>query len=276
MILGITGHKGILGKSIINYIKKYEKSNYKISLYKNNVLDFEKLWKWIDKIDIILHLAAVTSIYEVNKNKKYAEQVNYLSVKFIVKKIKDINSNKKLIFISSSHVYSSSNKKISENSLINPSTYYGKLKYKSEKEIQRNLSNFIIIRLFSYYTPKQSKQFLIPALINKIKNIEGRKLKLKNYNNIRDISTIDYVTQQITNLIFKKFNGIVNCGSGNGISLESLAKKIAYNKFKKNIELDKRFKLKKPSKIICNNYKLLKITGIKKIDNLFKILWKKR
>ena len=53
MILGITGHKGILGKSIINYIKKYEKSNYKISLYKNNVLDFEKLEKWIDKIDII-------------------------------------------------------------------------------------------------------------------------------------------------------------------------------------------------------------------------------
>ena len=41
---------------------------------------------------------------------------------------------------------------------------------------------------------------------------------------------------------------------------------------KKKIELDKRFKLKKPSKIICNNYKLLKITGIKKMDNLFKIL----
>ena len=94
MIIGITGHKGILGKSIINYIKKYKKSNYKISLYKNNVLDFDKLGKWIDKIDVILHLAAVTSIYEVNKNQKYAEQVNHLSVKFIVKKIKHINSNK--------------------------------------------------------------------------------------------------------------------------------------------------------------------------------------
>ena len=76
MILGITGHKGILGRSIINYIKKYEKSNYKISLYKNNVLDFEKLEKWIEKIDIILHLAAVTSIYEVNKNQKYAPDLS--------------------------------------------------------------------------------------------------------------------------------------------------------------------------------------------------------
>ena len=33
------------------------------------------------------------------------------------------------------------------------------IKYKSEKEIQKNLSNFIIVRLFSYYTPKQSSNF---------------------------------------------------------------------------------------------------------------------
>ena len=272
MILGITGHKGILGKSIINYIKKYEKSNYKISLYKNNVLDFDKLGKWIDKVDIILHLAAVTSINSVNKNKKYAKKVNFLTVKYIVKKVKSSNSKKKLIFISSSHVYSSSNAKINEKSTINPLTYYGKLKYKSEKEIQNKLSNFLIIRLFSYYSPKQSKEFLIPALIEKIKNLNGKKLKLKNYNNIRDISTIEYVTKQISNLILNKYNGIINCGSGNGISLQHLAMKIALQKFSKNIEIDKRFKIKKPSKIVCNNYKLIKITGIKNRDNLMKII----
>ena len=272
MILGITGHKGILGKSIINNIKKYEKRNYKISLYNNSVLDFDKLGKWIDKVDIILHLAAVTSINTVNKNKKYAQKVNYLSVKFIAEKMNNMDSKKKLIFISSSHVYSGSNRKITERSPIDPITYYGKLKYKSEKEIQKRLSNFLIIRLFSYYSPKQSKQFLIPSLIDKIKNLNGKKLKLKNYNNIRDISTIDYVTSQISNLIFNKYRGIVNCGSGNGISLENLAKKIAHKKFRKKIEIDTRFKIKKPSKIICNNYKLLKITGIKKRDNLMKII----
>ena len=73
MILGITGHKGILGKSIINYIKKYEKNKYTISLYKSDVLNLENFEKWIEKVDIILHLAAVTSINDVNKNKKYAK-----------------------------------------------------------------------------------------------------------------------------------------------------------------------------------------------------------
>ena len=60
MILGITGHKGILGKSIINYIKKYEKSNYKISLYKNNVLDFEKLGsKLFEFLSLIICLTLI-------------------------------------------------------------------------------------------------------------------------------------------------------------------------------------------------------------------------
>ena len=77
-------------------------------------------------------------------------------------------------------------------------------------------------------------------------------------------------------ILIPKYNGIINCGSGNGISLKNLATKIALNKFSKKIEFDKRFKTKKPSKIICNNYKLLKITGIKKRDNLMKIIWKRK
>ena len=73
-------------------------------------------------------------------------------------------------------------------------------------------------------------------------------------------------------LPLKKYNGIINCGSGNGISLQHLAMKIALQKFSKNIQIDKRFKIKKPSKIVCNNYKLIKITGIKNRDNLMKII----
>ena len=272
MILGITGHKGILGKSIINYIKKYEKNKYTISLYKSDVLNLENFEKWIEKVDIILHLAAVTSINDVNKNKKYAKKVNYNSVKFLTKKLKSYNSRKKLIFISSSHVYSSSEKKISEVSRINPLTYYGKLKLNSEKEIQKYLTNYLIIRLFSYYSPLQSKDFLIPSIIDKIKRLKGNKIKLKNYNNIRDISSIEYITKQLCSIISKKNNGIINCGSGNGVTLEDLALKIAYNKFNKKIEFNKRLKSKKPSQIICNNYKLIKITGIKTRDNLLKYI----
>ena len=69
MLLGITGHRGILAKSIIKYIKKNNKNNYKISLYQHDILDYQKLEQWLKRVDIILHLAAITSIKRVNKNK---------------------------------------------------------------------------------------------------------------------------------------------------------------------------------------------------------------
>jgi len=272
MIIGITGHKGILAKSIINFFKKSKKTGYKISLYKHNVLHFRKLEKWLKKVDIIVHLAAVTSINQVNKNKNYAKKVNFNATKSLVKLLNNSNSNKKLIFISSSHVYLSSKNRLTERSDLKPISYYGKLKIWSEKEITNNLSNYIIVRLFSYYSKKQSKDFLIPSVIEKIKNSKGKKLRIKNYNHIRDISSVEYVSKQISNLIFSDYNGIINCGSGKGLTIKKIGEKIAAIKFNKKITFDKRFQTREITKLVCNNSKLKEITGIKDEDDLFKFL----
>ena len=267
MLIGITGHKGILAKSIIKYLKK---QNLRISLYQHDILDYKKLSKWLKRVNIILHLAAVTSIKKVNENKNYAKKVNFQATEFLVSCIK--NTNKKLVFISSSHVYGSSNKKISETTKKSPITYYGYLKSLSEEAIKNNLNNYLIIRLFSYYSIFQNTDFLIPSLIKKIKAIKQQKLKIKNYNHIRDISSVNFVANQICLLIVKNTKGIINCGSGKGIKIKDLAIKIAKLKFNKVVQLDKRFKTKQITKIICDNSKLTKITGIDDKDNLFKYL----
>lgn len=270
MIIGITGHKGVLAKSLIKYLKN---KNYKLSLYQHDILDHKKLANWLKRVDIILHMAAVTSIKRVNQDKAYAKKVNFKSVEYLVETIK--KTNKKLVFISSSHVYGSSEKKISEKNHKSPITYYGNLKSLSEDIIQNNLSNYLIIRMFSYFSIYQNNDFLIPSIINKIQTSKGKKIQIKNYNYIRDISSVDFMSRQITELIFKNTKGVVNCGSGEGIKLIDLAMKIAKFKYNKVIELDKRFKTKRINKIVCNNSKLIKITGINEKDNLFKYLTKK-
>ena len=118
--------------------------------------------KKMDTKVIILHLAIHI---KVKKNKKYSKKVNYESVKFISNYIKNNNLNVKIIFLSSSHVYASSKKNILENSKLYPISYYGKLKLKSENEIRKKISNYLIIRLFSYYSDQQEDNFLIPSLI---------------------------------------------------------------------------------------------------------------
>ena len=126
--------------------------------------------------------------------------------------------------------------------------------------------------MFSYYSIFQNTDFLIPSLIKKIKELKHRKLKIKNYNHIRDISSVNFVANQICLLIVKNTKGIINCGSGKGIEIKDLAIKIAKLKFNKVVQLDRRFKTKKITKIICDNSKLKKITGIDDKDNLFKYL----
>ena len=42
------------------------------------------------------------------------------------------------------------------------------------------------------------------------------------------------------------------------------------------VQLDKRFKTKQITQIICDNSKLEKITGIDDKNNLFKYLWKEK
>ena len=270
MLIGITGHKGVLAKSLIKHLKIKDK--YQLSFYNHNILDFDKLSKWLQKLDVIIHLAAVTSVDKVEKNKTYAKKVNLNSVKYIVDYIYNSKKKRKLIFLSTSHVYSNSNTKISEDGRIQPISYYGRLKYEAEKHIQKKLSNFLIIRLFSYYSIFQSSDFLVPSLIKKIKYLKKNKLKLKNFNYVRDISSVDFVATQIFNLIIKNAEGIINCGSGKGISLNTLAKEIAKKKFNKIIELDKRFYRKKTSKLVCDNTKLKEITSIDVPDILFKYL----
>ena len=267
MLIGITGHKGILAKSIIKYLKK---KNLRISLYQHDILDYNKLSKWLKRVNIIIHLASVTSIKRVNENKNYAKKVNFEATEFLVSCIK--NTNKKLVFLSSSHVYGSSNKKISETTKKSPITYYGYLKSLSEEIIENNLNNYLIIRLFSYYSIFQNTDFLIPSLIKKIKELKHRKLKIKNYNHIRDISSVNFVANQICLLIVKNTKGIINCGSGKGMEIKDLAIKIAKLKFNKVVQIDRRFKTKQITQIICDNSKLIKITGIDDKDNLFKYL----
>ena len=78
---------------------------------------------------------------------------------------------------------------------------------------------------------------------------------------MEDISKIIFV------LLKRKFNGILNLGSGNGIFLKDIARIIA-EKYKKEIKFINN---KKTTYLVANNNKLLKhykLKKLKKIENL--------
>ena len=107
---GITGHTGVLGSEII-------KNNFGVKFikFKGDLTIKKDVKKWLDKskLDFIFHIAAIVPTKIVINNFRYANKVNYLGTKNLVDEL--ITKKKKIkwfFFSSTSHVYSSSKKKL--------------------------------------------------------------------------------------------------------------------------------------------------------------------
>ena len=255
---GITGATGVLGRRIV------KKLPYKFVIFKNNIENYKKVQKWVNsnKLDIVLHLAAVVPTNKVNKNFRKAKSINIYGTKNLVKAIlKTPNPPKWFFYASTSHVYPSTfiKKKLSENHKAKPYSKYGKTKLGGERIIEKNFKNkkinFCIGRIFSFTDQNQKKPFVIPSLISKIKSSRQKQVKLTNLNHYRDfLSTEDIVLAiQILGKYCKK--GTYNIGSGKEINLKNIAEIIA-KKYKKKIYFEKD---NRPTFLISNSSKLKKL-----------------
>ena len=255
---GITGATGVLGRRII------KKLPYKFVIFKNKIENYKKVQKWVNsnKLDIVLHLAAVVPTNKVNKNFGKAKSINIYGTKNLVKAIlKTPNPPKWFFYASTSHVYPSTfiKKKLSENHKAKPYSKYGKTKLGGERIIEKNFKNkkinFCIGRIFSFTDQNQKKPFVIPSLISKIKSSRQKQVKLTNLNHYRDfLSTEDIVLAiQILGKYCKK--GTYNIGSGKEINLKNIAEIIA-KKYKKKIYFEKD---NRPTFLISNSSKLKRL-----------------
>jgi len=267
--IGLTGSTGSLGKTI-----KLLNKNVSFSPFKGDISKKKEVVNWIENndFDAIIHLAAIVPIKKVNRNKNYAKRVNFFGTKNLIDAILKQNKIYWFFFSSTSHVYNSTNKKISENFKTKPISYYGRTKLQAENYIIKNLSNskirYCIGRIFSTANKNQKKNYLVPDLIEKIKKTKKNVL-LKNLNHYRDFIHMKTLSKIIILLYKKKYNGIINLGSGRKINLKDIAKTIN-KKYDKNLKF---FDNKKPTVLVANNSKLKKIIKFKLPSKIEKLIF---
>ncbi len=164
--IGITGSSGSIGRTLISN----KSLNCNFIKFKGDIQKKKILMSWFskNKFDAVIHLAAIVPIVQVNKSKKKAYNVNYVGTKNLVDLISKFKI-KWFFFASTSHVYKSQNKKISEKSKISPISYYGKTKYLAEKYIKKKNINYCIGRIFSTTNKTQKINYLVPDLKKKSK-----------------------------------------------------------------------------------------------------------
>ena len=229
------GYDGFNSYVANNFYNKY-KNKYKIYTFKSDINNIDKLKAFINKkkISVFIRVGAL-SRSKCDSYPKKCLSINYTANKRLVDFLK--KKKIKLIFLSSSHVYSYSIKKINEKSKINPTNRYAKYKLKSENYIKKNLNNYLIIRIFNIYGKGQPKGYFIPDIKEKIKN----KQCISINNSYRDFIHVNEVSRFLAFSIFNDLKGIFNLGSGKSYHLADIIKMISIKmKIKFNLLINKK------------------------------------
>ena len=262
----ITGGKGLLGSSFYNKYKK----QYIIIRYPHRIEYFSKFKKWLKNknFNYFIHFAALTKSESIIRKKS----LNLINVKSTINLIKNLNQEKirnfkYFLFISSSHVYGTSSKKVKENKKTSPNNSYGFSKKKVEDFIFKNRNKFGfkigVARVFNSTGPKQKLGNFVPDMIKKIK----RNDFIDNVNQYRDFIHIDDVTESLLLLIKKKFYKPINISSGKKINLIKVCEIINQTYVKRKIIYGK-----KRGKDLYGDNKLLKSIGKRKFKNIYQII----
>jgi len=305
----ITGSAGYIGSCCYEFFKKkfdvygLDKVVPKLKNQKNFFLCNLNNKKYLEKIfqrikpEIVIHLAAESTIDNISNKKKYKLN-NLVATNILLKVIKKYKVNF-LIFSSTAAVYKKNNFYLNENSFLGPNNIYGSTKLECEKMIKKflinSLTKFIILRFFnvcsSYYKEKvgefhNPETHFIPIVLqkiidNKLIKVYGNDYRTKDGTCVRDyIHILDIlfaIYKSISFLRKKSRNEVINLGNNLGYSNAEILKQ-ASNILKKKRSCKKNFIFTKRRKgdtdfLVCANKKAKNILNWKpKFSSIKKIL----
>jgi len=202
LITGINGFIGQhLGKALLDrghYVmglgRQKQCAVARVAYYQVNILSKQHVAKTMGGVNVVVHLAALTSHNEIVDNKLEALETNFLGTKNVLDVFIKSVSAKKFLYPSTGKVYGMiSSVPISENHPTNPINILGKSKFITERLIDfysNNQKEFIIFRVFNSYGSLQGKNFLIPTILRQLN--EGKKeVTLGDIETKRDYIFID-------------------------------------------------------------------------------------
>jgi len=157
----ITGAEGMLGsafKSII--LKQIDCELLALSHKTLDVTNLELVMKLVEtKPDIIIHCAAKVDANFCEKNVNYSYNSIVNGTKNIINLAKATNA--KVFFPQSFLIFDGLSNPVTESTIPNPLSVYGKHKLQAEKEVLKNLQNHLVVRMGGFFGGyKKDKNFV--------------------------------------------------------------------------------------------------------------------
>lgn len=156
----LTGGSGTLGSELLRI---YDKSEHKIFAPSSEELDIRNLEQIKEKIyqtepEVIVHSAAYTDVKKAENDLSEIIDINVIGTCNIIKACQECD--KKLVFISTDHVFDGEKGYYKTTDLINPITVYAKSKASAEIAVRMYKKSLVIRTSFFKHNFPYEKAFI--------------------------------------------------------------------------------------------------------------------
>mgnify|MGYP000501121779 CR=1 FL=1 len=194
-----------------------------------DIRDLKSMKRYVDDVDVIFHLAALTDVVESEVKKDEYWNVNVMGTENVLKIAKDVSA--KLVFTSSAAVYGELSDVAREDLKPNPISFYGATKLEGEKLCMRYHEEYgtdiVVLRLFNVFG-ERAKGGVVKIFLERAR--EGKPLIIYGDGEaVRDFIYVgDVVDALIKAALSEKASGrILNIGSGKPTKVRELAEVVA-------------------------------------------------
>lgn len=192
-----------------------------------DLMDIKSLNTVIQKVqpDYVIHLAAIAFVGHANESSFYS--TNVIGSINLLNAIYNFRPNiKKIILSSSANIYGNPEENpVSESLTPKPINHYAMSKLSMEilaENMFKDKLPLLMVRPFNYTGKGQSKDFIIPKIVDHFKN-KSSKIELGNVDVIREFNDVrDIANLYVSLLMSEKKSGIFNFCSGTGYGLGSV------------------------------------------------------
>jgi UDP-glucose 4-epimerase len=242
----ITGGAGFLGTALANYLARQGHTvrvlddlsagepahlDPAIHFTRGDVEDKPKIWRLLNKIDCVYHLAARVSVQESGQYPREYNKTNVSGTVAVMEAMRDAGV-KRVVLTSSGAVYGEQEaKRVHETLLPNPDSPYAVSKLAAEGYVRTigELSRIetVALRIFNAYGPGQAilptHSPVIPQFVRQILG-QGSVIVYGNGGNIRDYIYVDDVVQALAAAATAEGinRQVINIGTGVGTNILEL------------------------------------------------------
>lgn len=179
-------------------------------------------WMREQDFETVIHSAAVVPVEVVRSDPGTAVAVNAGGTANLAAAC--AASGRRLVYISTSHVYAPGSDVLDEVAPVAPVSLYGLSKLQGEEWCRRLAPDSLILRVFSFFDDRQSEKFVVPSLHRRIVSAEpGGQLAVHGLTSTRDLASAEWLGRVIVDAALADATGTINCGTGIGSTVGHVA-----------------------------------------------------